>query len=139
VQVQPLAQQSGKAGERSEQPVTEICAGIDKFCEALLGRLDKEEKELFAVARSVIGGETWFAIANKFLLHDAHVAEARRSGASLPAAQPPGRVPAAVAAAAKALAKPIELSGKEEVHASRFMPKFLRHRRYRPAARAVAE
>ncbi|HEU4845494.1 MAG TPA: hypothetical protein VFT05_14605, partial [Burkholderiaceae bacterium] len=52
------------------------------FCAALLARLEKEELELFAIARSAIGGDAWFAIANQFLLHDAKLEEVRR-------AQPP--------------------------------------------------
>ncbi len=60
--------------------VAAFCDAIDSFCGALLQRLEKEEKELFAIARSAICGDAWFAIANKLLAHDAQVAEARRSG-----------------------------------------------------------
>lgn len=61
--------------------VAAFCEAIDSFCTTLLQRLEKEEKELFAIARSAICGDAWFAIANKLLAHDAQVAEARRSGA----------------------------------------------------------
>jgi len=61
--------------------VTAFCEAIDSFCTTLLQRLEKEEKELFAIARSAICGDAWFAIANKLLAHDAQVAEARRCGA----------------------------------------------------------
>lgn len=60
--------------------VSAFCDAIDSFCTALLQRLEKEEQELFAIARSAICGEAWFAIANKLLAHDAQVAEARRNG-----------------------------------------------------------
>ncbi|MBB3222539.1 hypothetical protein [Pseudoduganella umbonata] len=66
--------------------VSAFCEAIDSFCTTLLQRLEKEEKELFAIARSAICGDAWFAIANKLLAHDAQVAEARRSGADDPAA-----------------------------------------------------
>lgn len=80
--IRSLRAQAGRSGAQSEQQVREVCAAIDSFCVALLRRLDKEEKELFAVARSVICGEAWFAIANQFLTHDAHVAETRRGRAA---------------------------------------------------------
>ena len=60
--------------------VSAFCEAIDSFCTTLLQRLEKEEQELFAIARSAICGDAWFAIANKLLVHDARMAEARRSG-----------------------------------------------------------
>lgn len=77
--IRSLQEQLVHSGAPSEQQVLEVCGAIDSFCVALLRRLDKEEMELFAVARNVICGEAWFAIANQFLLHDAKAAEARRS------------------------------------------------------------
>ena len=73
-------------GSRDDGEVLAICESMNSFCSALLHRLEKEEKELFAIARSAICGEAWFAIANKLLVHDAQMAEARRSGvdAALP-------------------------------------------------------
>lgn len=59
--------------------VAQTCAGIETFCAALLQRLEKEERELFAIARRVIGGEAWFAIAHQFMVHDARVEEERRA------------------------------------------------------------
>jgi hypothetical protein len=38
----------------------------------LLKRIEREEQELFPVARAVISGEAWFAIANQMLAHDAY-------------------------------------------------------------------
>ena len=60
--------------------VEAFCDAVDSFCGALLQRLEKEEKELFAIARSAICGDAWFALDNKLLVHDAQVAEARRNG-----------------------------------------------------------
>lgn len=62
---------------QQEQPVDHICAGIEDFCQTLLIRLEKEERELFVVARSVILGDAWFSIANQFLQHDAQMLEER--------------------------------------------------------------
>jgi hemerythrin-like domain-containing protein len=44
---------------------------------ALRCRLEREEHELFPLARSLVSGEAWFAIANQMLAHDA-VARERR-------------------------------------------------------------
>lgn len=90
--IRSLQQQVAETSDDSGQHVHAICSRIDAFCDALLKRLDKEEKELFAVARTAIGGEAWFAIANQFLLHDANVAEARRcKGGKLHLVPPPRR------------------------------------------------
>lgn len=86
--IRALQQQVADTRDQSEQHACDICASIDTFCDTLLRRLDREEKELFAVARTVIGGEAWFAIANQFLLHDANVAEARRCKGALVAPEP---------------------------------------------------
>ncbi|WP_177307492.1 hemerythrin domain-containing protein [Pseudoduganella namucuonensis] len=83
--IRALQDQVATAQTRNDSCSEEVGRVIDSFCEAMLRRLDKEEKELFAVARSAIGGEAWFAIANQFLLHDAHVAETRRCRGALPA------------------------------------------------------
>jgi hemerythrin-like domain-containing protein len=67
---------SGAALE-SEARVTPFCAGVDDFCCALLKRIEREEQELFPVARTVISGEAWFAIANQMLAHDTYQQESR--------------------------------------------------------------
>jgi hemerythrin-like domain-containing protein len=61
----------------TEVRVTQFCAAVDGFCSSLLKRLEREEKELFPVARAVISGEAWFAIANQMLAHDAYQQESR--------------------------------------------------------------
>lgn len=70
----------------------------DAFCAALLRRLEKEESELFGIARSVICGKTWFAIANQFLLHDARLRDTRRGAVAASAPPPPSTLPAAATA-----------------------------------------
>ena len=57
--------------------VRHVCSGIDTFCDAMLARLDREEHELFALARTMISGEDWFAVANQMLAHDAYRQESR--------------------------------------------------------------
>ena len=98
------------------------------FCTVLLQRLEKEEKELFAIARATIGGEAWFDIANKFLAHDAQVVEARR-------------VPASAEKDRKALsqAKQVHASLREEDEVVVPVPKLRYHRRTRSAHRAAAD
>ena len=78
-----VQQRAGAAFEHSELQAGQLCAAIDAFCVALLQRLEKEERELFALARKVIVGEAWFAIAYQFLAHDARAQEARRSKAQV--------------------------------------------------------
>jgi hemerythrin-like domain-containing protein len=116
------------AAEISERQVTDICESIETFCTLLLQRLEKEEKELFAIARSAIGGEAWFDIANKFLAHDAQVVEARR----LPATAEKDR---------KALsqAKQVRAALRDEDEAVVPVPKLRYHRRMRSAHRAAVD
>ncbi|TFW30926.1 hypothetical protein [Massilia horti] len=57
--------------------VAQFCAALERFCGALLMRLEREEQELFPVARTAIAGEAWFAIANQMLAHDAYQQERR--------------------------------------------------------------
>lgn len=64
--------------------VEQVCEGMESVCAALLQRLEKEELELYALARRLICGEAWFAIASQFMLHDARADEARRSRQALP-------------------------------------------------------
>lgn len=45
--------------------------------EALLLRLEREEQELFPLARSAVGNDAWFALAKQMMAHDAHARERR--------------------------------------------------------------
>ena len=71
--------------------VTQFCAALESFCSCMLERLEREEKDLFPVARAVISGEAWFSIANEMLAHEAYVQDCR-----------PARFPAGQARAVKA-------------------------------------
>lgn len=92
--VKSIQQRVGDMTAQSDEHVAQVCAGIDQFCAALLKRLEKEERELFAIARSAICGEAWFSIANQFLLHDARAQETRRGKAVAPSAPPVAVAPA---------------------------------------------
>lgn len=81
--INAVQQRAGAALDTSEQQVEQLCAAIDAFCASLLERLEKEERELFALARKVIVGEAWFAIAYQFLAHDARARETRRDKAQV--------------------------------------------------------
>ncbi|MBA5635651.1 hypothetical protein H3H37_01065 [Duganella sp. LX20W] len=77
-EIRAMQARMGGLADGNEAQVSQICDSVDAFCAALLQRLEKEERELFAIARSVIGGDAWFAIANQFMLHDAKLEEVRR-------------------------------------------------------------
>lgn len=47
--------------------VASFCETAEQFCTALLTRLEREERELFAVARTVLPVETWFDIAHEMI------------------------------------------------------------------------
>jgi hemerythrin-like domain-containing protein len=56
-----------------------FCGAFECCVAALRRRLEREEHELFPLARAAVGGDAWFAIANQMLAHDAHAQE-RRGG-----------------------------------------------------------
>ncbi|UVW27454.1 hypothetical protein [Massilia sp. H6] len=62
-------------------------AALERCCKLLLERLDREERDLFPVARTHIPSESWFAIANDMLAHDAWQHENR----GYPAGRMPGK------------------------------------------------
>lgn len=100
--------------QQLEHQAEHLCLAIDSFCGALLARLEKEERELFALARRVIVGEAWFAIAYQFLAHDARMEESRRSKAQvLPFVQPGPVAPAHVPSVAANCAAG---AGPEDLH-----------------------
>lgn len=68
-----------------EDGVDGFCMAIERFCMALELRFDREERELFPIARGVIAGEAWFAVANQMLAYDAYRAEHR--GRALPSSR----------------------------------------------------
>ena len=46
-------------------------AALERCCTLLLERLEREERELFPLARTHVPSEAWFAIANQMLAYDA--------------------------------------------------------------------
>lgn len=75
------------AGVDTEERVDAFCLAVERFCAALTLRFEREERELFPVARAVIAGDAWFAVANQMLAHDAYIEE-HRGRPSLPASRP---------------------------------------------------
>lgn len=72
--------------------VSLFCSHADAFCTSLLTRLEREERELFPVARAVLPSETWFAIANRILAINGDGSDADEADAELyvaPYASPP--------------------------------------------------
>lgn len=47
--------------------VARFCASADNFCSALLARLEREERDLFAIARTALTVEAWFDIAHALI------------------------------------------------------------------------
>ncbi|MFP5392517.1 MAG: hypothetical protein ACLGI6_13390 [Gammaproteobacteria bacterium] len=68
----------GSAALDTHTSISQFCAAVDTFCCACLQRLEREEHDLFPMARAVISGETWFSIANKMLAHDAYVQDRKQ-------------------------------------------------------------
>lgn len=77
-----MVRNSEKVSEKVSEKISEISDLIEIYCNTLQERLEKEEKELFVLARRVISIESWFALARQFLSHDA--ANAERARSSLP-------------------------------------------------------
>lgn len=75
-----LQEKLGSLADVRDEQVSEVCDSIDLFCASLLKRLEKEEQELFGLARNAIAGDTWFSIANQLMMHDKHLDEMKRSG-----------------------------------------------------------
>jgi hemerythrin-like domain-containing protein len=70
-------------------------AAVERCIAALRCRLEREEHELFPLARSLVRGEAWFAIANQMLAHDAVDRERRgavRRGRARPDVVQPRRL-----------------------------------------------
>jgi hypothetical protein len=67
--------------------VTLFCSRVDGVCLALIERLEREEQALFPLARGVVSGEAWFAMANRMLAHEAYLKDSRPARCR-PAASP---------------------------------------------------
>lgn len=66
-------------------------AALERCCNLLLERLEREERELFPLARVHVPSEVWFAIANQMLVQDAWQNENRSYGHGQVAAGAMGR------------------------------------------------
>ena len=84
------------AGDRPV-PRAPFCRAVERCIAALRRRLEREEHELFPLARGAVGLDAWFAIANQMLAHDTYAQE-NRGDPGRPAQAPV--VPAAAVPAA---------------------------------------
>ncbi|SFD44317.1 hypothetical protein [Massilia yuzhufengensis] len=75
---------------------------LERCCNLLLERLEREERELFPLARTYVPSEAWFAIANQMMANDAWQVENR----SYPASQIPGALSRSSARQSPPLAVP---------------------------------
>lgn len=90
------ARQAARAAAAEGDPG--CLAAVERCCQLLLERLEREERELLPLARTMIPGETWFAIANQMLAHDSYQHEQRGSAMGPPGGIPPPGHPAHAAA-----------------------------------------
>lgn len=79
--IRALQEQYGALADGRDDKASKIFDTIESFCAAMLLRLEKEEQELFSVARRVIDGKEWFSIANQLMIYDQQQEEARRAAA----------------------------------------------------------
>jgi hypothetical protein len=59
--------------EHDEKDIRELCGAMECYCENLLERLEREEKELFPIARRVISHDGWFQLASQFISHSEEI------------------------------------------------------------------
>lgn len=77
--------------------VASFCDTAEQFCNALLTRLEREERELFTVARTVLTVETWFDIAHEMFAAES---KAGKPQPARPQPSPDSLIPAAFPARA---------------------------------------
>lgn len=77
--IRSLQERVGIFADVQDFRVEQVCDSIEMFCTSMLQRLEKEEQELFAIARTAFAGDTWFSIANQLMMHDKHLQEMKRS------------------------------------------------------------
>lgn len=85
--IRALQDQAEVLADAGEGQVQRISDHIEAFCNAMLQKLEKEEHELFAMARNSIAGDAWFSLANQLMLHDKRVEEFKRSAPPAPPAE----------------------------------------------------
>ena len=86
--VRALQEQATALADAGEGQVQRFSDNIEAFCTAMLQKLEKEEHELFALARNSIAGDAWFSLANQLMLHDKRVEELKRSAPPAPQPDP---------------------------------------------------
>jgi hemerythrin-like domain-containing protein len=59
--------------ENDEREIRELCGAMECYCENLLERLEREEKELFPIAQRVISTDGWFRLASQFISHNEEI------------------------------------------------------------------
>lgn len=74
----------GVAGGTRDE-VAHFCDSAERFCSALLTRLEREERDLFPVARAVLPCEAWFEIAHEMMAADGSDQPRRRREPPRPA------------------------------------------------------
>lgn len=100
--IRSLQERMGIFADVQDFRVEQVCDSIETFCTSMLARLEKEEQELFAIARAAFAGDTWFSIANQLMMHDKHLEEMKRSAppdhgkAAKPAIEGDACAPAAI-------------------------------------------
>lgn len=106
--VRSLQERVGIFADVQDFRVEQVCDSIEMFCTSMLERLEKEERELFAIARAAFAGDTWFSIANQLMMHDKHLQEMKR-------VSPPPAVAATSAAPLQAEGKGVEYPEEDDV------------------------
>lgn len=91
--VRSLQERAGIFADVQDFRVEQVCDSIEMFCASMLERLEKEEQELFAIARAAFAGDTWFSIANQLMMHDKHLEEMKRAAPPAIAPRSAGMAP----------------------------------------------
>lgn len=73
-----VGDQLAGAFELGSIKINEVCHAMESYCERIVMRLDKEERELLPLAQCLFSIEDWFSIAAKFLSEDAAAYDRRR-------------------------------------------------------------
>jgi len=77
--VRSIAEQLSAAFELNVVAIHRICNAMERYCDHVSTRIEREEKELIPLARRLLSIEDWFAIAAQFL-HDDGTSGRRRRG-----------------------------------------------------------
>lgn len=64
--------------------MSETLQAMENYCNYLVLRFEKEERELLPMARQLLSVEEWFALAANFLSDDSGADERRRQGHPIP-------------------------------------------------------